>query len=79
MFKSYSANIASTECFVTEPFARLAFLLIAVGVLTTQRLPAWREKKIVAHFDIHFRDLDCASSVVRYVELYVKGSHLFEL
>lgn len=64
---------------MTQPFARLAFLLLAVRVLTSKRLPAGREEEIVADFYVHFGDFDGACGVVRYVEFNIERSHLLEL
>lgn len=64
---------------MTQPFAWLAFLLLTVRILTSERLPAGREKKVVADLDVHFGDLDCAGRVVWYVEFNIERSHLLEL
>ena len=64
---------------MTQPFAWLTFLLVAIRVLTSKRLPAGRKEEIVTDFYVHFGDLDSAGGVVRYVELNIERSHLFEL
>lgn len=79
MSYSNTARVTSTECFVAQPFAGLAFLLDTVWILTAKRIPTGRKQIIVAHLDVHLRNLDCARRMVWYVKFDVERSQLLEL
>ena len=76
---SYSANIASAECLMTQPFAGFTLLLFTIRILAAQGLPARCKQKVIAHLDVHFRNLNCTSRMIRYVKLHIKRTHLLEL
>ena len=64
---------------MAQPFAWLALLLIAFGILASESVPVWRKQIVVAHLDVHLRNFDRACSVIRYVEVDVERAELLEL
>ena len=64
---------------MAEPLAGLALLFFIIRVLAAERVPARREKIVVADLDVHLRDLDRARRMVRYVEVDVERTELLKL